>query len=514
MPKWLSNAVFYQIYPQSFYDSNGDGIGDINGIKEKLGYIKDLGCNAIWINPCFESPFMDGGYDISDYYKVAARYGTNGDLKSLFEAAHSLGIKVLLDLVPGHTSDKHKWFSESKKPEKNEFSDRYIWTDSVWEAPRQYNFECGITNRDGNYMVNFFSSQPALNYGFNKITHPKWQMSYKSPECKRTVEAIKDVMRFWLDLGCDGFRVDMADSLVKNDDEKTATSEIWRDIRIMLDENYPEAAIISEWCCPQRAITCGFHSDFYLDHEGNGYHTAFRNDIINGEDTCFFSKLGKGDITVLTGELEKDLKQINGLGYVSFITGNHDIKRLSYRYDESELKVAICTILFLPGVPFIYYGDEIGMPYNESLKSKEGGFYRTGSRTPMQWDDSRNAGFSNANKQDLYLPVDDSENNVNVKAQSQYNYSLLNTIKKALTIRNEYNDFSAESEYETLFAQKHRYPYIFRRGDFAVCVNPSVESAKANIDITLKNCVFKIGDVDINGKNINMQGQSMGVFKL
>ena len=514
MPKWLNNAVFYQIYPQSFYDSNGDGIGDINGIKEKLGYIKDLGCNAIWLNPCFESPFMDGGYDISDYYKVAERYGTNDDLKALFNAAHMLGIKVLLDLVPGHTSDKHKWFLESKKPEENAFSDRYIWTDSVWEAPRQYNFECGITNRDANYMVNFFSSQPALNYGFNKITHPNWQMPYNSPECKKTAEAIKDVMRFWLDMGCDGFRVDMADSLVKNDEDKTATSEIWRDIRIMLDEHYPEAAIISEWCCPQRAIKCGFHSDFYLDHAGNGYHTAFRNDITNGKDTSFFSKLGKGDITTLASELERDLNSIEGLGYVSFITGNHDIKRLSHRYDERELKIAICTILFLPGVPFIYYGDEIGMPYNDTLKSKEGGFYRTGSRTPMQWDNSYNAGFSVAQKNDLYLPVDDSTNNVNVKKQSARKDSLLNTIKSALSLRKEYDSFNADSEYETLYAQKGCYPYIFRRGGFAVCVNPCAETAKTSVDISFKDCVFKLGKIELYGNCIEMQGQSMGVFKI
>ncbi|MCR5650776.1 MAG: glycosylase, partial [Lachnospiraceae bacterium] len=129
MPKWLRDAVFYEIYPQSFYDTNGDGIGDIRGIIEKLDYIKDLGCNALWINPCYDSPFKDAGYDVRDYKKVASRYGTNEDLYELFETAHKKGVHVLLDLVPGHTSEEHEWFKESGKAQRNEYSDRYIWTD-------------------------------------------------------------------------------------------------------------------------------------------------------------------------------------------------------------------------------------------------------------------------------------------------------------------------------------------------------------------------------------------------
>lgn len=127
MAHWLDTAVFYEIYPQSFRDSNADGMGDINGIIEKLDYVKDLGCDAIWLNPLFESPFGDAGYDVSDYYTVAPRYGTNDDLARLFREVHSRGMKILLDLVPGHTSVKHKWFMESMKAEKNEYTDRYVW---------------------------------------------------------------------------------------------------------------------------------------------------------------------------------------------------------------------------------------------------------------------------------------------------------------------------------------------------------------------------------------------------
>ena len=220
MPNWLKDAVFYEIYPQTYCDSNGDGIGDIEGIISKLDYVKSLGCNAIWLNPVFDSPFMDAGYDVRNYYLVAARYGTNEDLKNLFKSAHAKGIKILLDLVPGHTSDQNEWFKNSKKAEKNEYSNRYIWTDSVWEAPPQYRLLCGITDRDGNYLVNYFSSQPALNYVFNNITHPAWQLPPSHPDCQATVEALKDIMRFWLNMGCDGFRVDMADSLVKNEEKR------------------------------------------------------------------------------------------------------------------------------------------------------------------------------------------------------------------------------------------------------------------------------------------------------
>lgn len=160
----------------------------------------------------------------------------------------------MLDLVPGHTSDQHPWFLESKKAKESEYTNRYIFTKSVWDAPPEYRMMCGLCERDGNYMVNYFSSQPALNYGFYEVTHPEWQLPYDHPDALATAEAIKDVMRFWLDKGADGFRVDMADSLVKNDDEKIATAKIWRGVREMLDKDYPEAAMVSEWCNPERAI--------------------------------------------------------------------------------------------------------------------------------------------------------------------------------------------------------------------------------------------------------------------
>lgn len=174
MKQWLKDAVFYEIYPQSFYDTNGDGIGDLQGIIAKLDYIRDLGCNALWINPCFDSPFKDAGYDVRDYKKIAPRYGTNEDAAALFRAAHEKGIRVLFDLVPGHTSEEHPWFKASCKPGHNEYSDRFIWTDSCFASGDGMPFIGGETERNGTYILNFFKCQPALNYGYGKINE-KWQ---------------------------------------------------------------------------------------------------------------------------------------------------------------------------------------------------------------------------------------------------------------------------------------------------------------------------------------------------
>ena len=164
MSQWLEDAIFYEIYPQSFYDSNGDGIGDIPGITAKLDYIRELGCNALWLNPCFLSPFGDAGYDVADYCLVAPRYGTNDDLIELFRAAHAKGMHVLLDLVPGHTSVEHRWFKESCKAEKNPYSGRYIWTNAVWDDVARYEGIAGslrgISERDGSVAVNFSRCSP------------------------------------------------------------------------------------------------------------------------------------------------------------------------------------------------------------------------------------------------------------------------------------------------------------------------------------------------------------------
>ena len=513
MQNWLKNAVFYEIYPQTFLDTNGDGIGDFKGIMEKLDYVRGLGCNAIWMNPCFDSPFMDAGYDVRDYKKCAERYGTNEDLRALFQEVHKKGMHIILDLVPGHTSDQHAWFQLSCEPEHNQYTNRYIWTENVWDAPDGYRFVCGTTDHDGNYMVNFFSSQPALNYGFHEITH-KWQLPVTHPDCIATREALKDIMKFWLDMGCDGFRVDMADSLVKNDDEKVATMALWKNITDEIHSEYKNAVLVSEWSSPKRSLSCGFDMDFYLDHNGHGYHRLFREIDEKGQNKSFFSKEGKGDASAFIEEYVEDLRATENKGYISFITCNHDTPRMSKWLDERELKLAFATIFTLPGVPFLYYGDEIGMPFMEGVTSKEGGFSRTGTRTPMQWNTDKNCGFSTSDKP--YLKTGKPGETVCVQNEEKRQDSLYNMVKAIIACRHQYEDLQADGSFTVLYVEKDKYPLIYQRGKLVVMVNPSSASVEAKITVkpVPGECIFTLGEVSVCDQIVKMEPQSFAIYRI
>ena len=513
MADWLKNSVFYEIYPQSFYDSNSDGIGDLRGIEMKLDYILGLGCDAIWLNPIYDSPFMDAGYDVRDYRKVAPRYGTMKDFERLLDEAHKRNMKILLDLVPGHTSETHKWFKAAKKAEKNEFTDRYIFTDSVWEAPPRYRLMCGICERDGNYLVNFFSSQPALNYGFYEVTHPNWQKSCDSPEAWATVEALKDIMRFWLDKGIDGFRVDMADSLVKNDEEKIGTAKIWRDIRSMMDKDYPNAVLVSEWSCPQRAIvSAGFHADFYLNHEGNGIHSLFRK-VKDGENLSFFADHSKGDIEDFLIDYVPAYECSKDKGYISFITSNHDMPQFTHYMSDEMIKLSHAFIMTMPGVPFVYYGDEIAKRYQEGLVSKEGGFSRTGARTPMQWSKGKNLGFSDADEDKLYLPADKSENAPTVADQQGKKGSVYENLKALIALRKANPSLGNGSGFEVVYEKSHGFPFVYRRGEFTAFVNPSDESAAVDYRLNSAEIVYTIGGYEDGGDTVTVCPRSFLLIK-
>ena len=518
---WLKDAVFYEIYPQSFYDTNGDGIGDINGITEKLDYIRSLGCNALWINPCYDSPFKDAGYDVRDYKKVAPRYGTNEDIYRLFEEAHKKGVKVLLDLVPGHTSEEHPWFRESQKAEENEYSDRFIWTDFCFKGAPGFPYVGGESERSGCYILNFFKCQPALNYGFLNVTEP-WQKSINSPAAMATREAIKDVMRFWLSHGCDGFRVDMAASLVKNDDEKkSGTSAIWKDVRRMLDLEFPEAAMVAEWSDPPLALRAGYDMDFCLNHPGGGYSTLMRdyyNHVYgedpdkNNEDHSYFKKDAGGNINRFLDQYMAWYEDTKDVGYMSLITCNHDTLRPSYNLDERELKLAYATIFTFPGVPFLYYGDEIGMKYQE-LPSKEGGYYRTGSRTPMQWKKGDNLGFSTADAEKLYLPVDSAEDAPTVEMQENDKDSLLNTVRSILELRHNEEDLKADALLVPVCTEPDK-PFVYKRGELLCAVNPAGESTEVDLGCAVSGeVIFKIGDASFADGKLCMAAQSFAVIR-
>ncbi|MGN0984010.1 MAG: alpha-amylase family glycosyl hydrolase [Gemmiger sp.] len=521
MKQWLKDAVFYEIYPQSFYDTNGDGIGDIPGITAKLDYIRELGCNALWINPCFDSPFKDAGYDVRDYKKVAPRYGTNDDLIALFQTAHQKGIRVLLDLVPGHTSEEHAWFQESCKPEPNEYSQRYIWTDSCFSAADGMPFIGGETPRNGTYVLNFFKCQPALNYGYGKCNYP-WQKPTDDPDCVATVEAIKDVMRFWLDAGCDGFRVDMASSLVKNDTRhKKYTCAIWRDIAAMLRAEYPEAALVSEWNDPRRSLKNGFDMDFMLEWQGNGYSWLMRN--YEGATDSNPHNIGKAyfcadsdtDIHKFLDDWLPAYKDTRKDGLYCLITCNHDTIRPSAGLTVPELKLAYAMLFTMPGAPFLYYGDEIGMRYLP-LPTKEGGYFRTGSRTPMQWDGTANLGFSTAPADKLYLPVDPAADAPTVAAQQEDPDSLLNTVRALLAFRHAYEDLDSDAPFEVLYAPKAKSgqrPFAYRRGDLICAVNPALDEAVLPLELSGGiQPLFSLGGGGIRDGELVLEGQSFVIL--
>lgn len=514
MAKWLDNAVFYEIYPQSFMDSNNDGIGDFKGIISKLDYIKDLGFNAIWINPCFESPFMDAGYDVSDYYKIAPRYGTNEDAELLFEEAHKRGIHILLDLVPGHTSYKHPWFVESMKAEVNEYTDRYAWTDDIWTQPEGYATLRGISERNGSCIVNFFSTQPALNYGFYNRTE-KWQQSPDDKGPQETLNEMINVIRFWLSKGCDGFRVDMAGSLVKNDPDSLGTIALWQKVRAFLDKEFPDAAFVSEWGEPDKSLLGGFHMDFLLHFGPSHYNDLFRC------DNPYFKKDGKGCASEFIKKYVENYEKTNGKGLICIPSGNHDMERLAYFLDEDERKIAFAFLLSMPGAPFIYYGDEIGMRYVEGLKSVEGGFNRTGSRTPMQWDNSlKNAGFSTADASQLYIRQDDDENRPDAVSNLSNEDSLLNETKKLISIRKEHIALQSNATIEFLNVSNGEYPLVYVRKSeeesVLVVINPSDEQISVKLPVQIKSCIYSYNEkqVEINGEEMVVPSQFAGFYEI
>ena len=493
-PAWLASAVFYQIYPQSFCDSNGDGIGDLPGILSKLDYPQSLGVTALWLNPVFESPFGDAGYDISDFYKVAPRYGTNRDLARLFREAHRRGMKVCLDLVAGHTSTQHPWFQASARPESNPHTDWYVWTDSVWNDSEPKAIR-GFSVRDGGYLPNFFYFQPALNYGYAQ-PDPKqpWQLPVTHPAVQAVRAELKKIMKFWLDQGADGFRVDMASSLVRGDADGCGLRALWHGYRSWLDSEYPEAVLIAEWCNPRQTIAAGFDIDFLI-HFGEPAYNAYLgtwNRVLDGgkshEPPVFFERAGKGDIRRFLDNYLHHYRAVQGRGYISMPTGNHDFPRhrRGRDRDERDLRVILAALLTMPGVPFLYYGDEIGMRYLENLPAKEGSYKnRTGTRTPMQWTKGRNAGFSTAPAAKLYLPVDPAPDAPAVAEQEKDPASLLHLTRRLLALRRDYPALGNTGGFRPVYAEKKKYPFVYERSQgrqkFWIALNPSARPLRLTL---------------------------------
>lgn len=532
-PSWLKDAVFYQVYPQSFFDADGDGIGDLAGIARKLDYIESLGCNVIWINPCFDSPFGDAGYDIRNFYLVAPRYGTNEDMQALFRAAHDRGMKVVLDLVAGHTSIEHPWFQESAQPVANKFTNRYVWTDNVWRGPGEgFDGIRGYSDRDGQYVTNFFHFQPALNFGFaNPDPAQPWQLPVSHPDALATRRELLDILLYWMGLGADGFRVDMAFSLVKNDPDGSANMALWQEIRGEVERRFPEAVLVSEWSVPNRAIPAGFHVDFMIHFGTPAYTELFRTELERdvfgmapGKGYSYFDADGRGDIARFLDIYLAQRKDTRHLGYISVPTGNHDVSRLSCGRSPDELKVAFTLLFTLPGIPCIYYGDEIGMRHID-LPSKEGGYGRTGARTPMQWTDGRNAGFSEADAELLYLPVDPTPGRPTVSAQDSDPDSLLNHVRSLARLRRQLPALNSTGDITPLQGDHKGYPFIYLRAcgedRCLVVLNPRSQPAETEVewDCCPEVLSSQIGagvNITAGGNHISIraEGFSYGIFSL
>jgi glycosidase len=516
-PEWLHKAVLYQIYPQTFYDSDGDGIGDLSGIIEKLDYVKSLGVDGFWINPFFESPFNDAGYDVSDYYKVAPRYGINDDAKRMFDEAEKRDLKILFDYVISYTSIDHPWFQESAKQEKNKYSNWYIWTDNIWiNPPDAYKdaFIKGYGRRNGQFMRNFYWSQPALNYGFAK-PEKDWMLPVDHPDILALQEELKKVLRFWMDMGADGFRADMAGALVKNANitgndqffstRDEGTKKFWNKIRSIFDNEYPDAFMVAEWSHPESALDGGgFHADFF--HWFPGYNDLLQKEswrILNGysEGHSFFDREGKGNITNFLKTYMDQYNKTKGKGYILLPIGNHDLSRLNIKRTREELEMIIAFSIAMPGIPFIYYGNEIGMRQLYGNPYVEGAYKpRAGARTPMQWTPGRNLGFSAAPPDKLYLPVDNAADAPNVEHQEKDPNSLLNSVRKLVELKKGEHAFAAYAEFVPVYAKENTYPFIFARaaGEEVILAvfNPAdrTETAEFSLNIDAKGFELLSGD--------------------
>ncbi|MBN2273954.1 MAG: alpha-amylase [Bacteroidales bacterium] len=541
-PSWIHDAVFYQVYPQTFYDTDGDGIGDLEGIIQKLDYIKSLGVDAVWINPFFESPFCDAGYDVSDYYKVAPRYGTNEDARRLFEEAHKRDLKIIFDYVISYTSVEHPWFKASARQDTNKYTNWYIWNDNTWmNPPEAYKdaFVKGYSRRNGQYMRNFYWCQPALNFGFAKPEQP-WMLPTDHPDVLALREELKNVLRFWMDMGADGFRADMAGALVKNANitgndqffnvRDQGTKEFWRGIRQLLMTEYPEAFMIAEWSYPKDALDGLFHADFF--HWFEGYNDLFQKEswrILNGysEGNSFFDREGKGTITHFLKSYLDQYEATKGKGYISLPLGNHDNARLGNRRSDDDLEIIYAFGLTMPGIPFIYYGNEIGMrQLGADWPQVEGAYKpRNGGRTPMQWASGKNLGFSAATQEKLYLPVDPAENAPTVAEQENDPHSLLNRTRNLIALRHKEPALEACAQFIPLYAKDNTYPFVYARAKdkdvILVFLNPAAAEAdaefRAEIPWTelqlLAGKELKISKSDKTVK-VNMPGVSYAVYKV
>lgn len=453
-PPWWQSAVFYEIYIRSFQDSNNDGIGDLHGIEQRLPYLKSLGIDAIWITPFYNSPMADFGYDVSDYTNVDPSFGTLRDFDQMVRAAHALDLKVVIDFVPNHSSDQHPWFVESRSSRTNPKRDWYLWRDAKPDGSPPNNWTSFFggsawtwDEATGQYYLHMFlPQQPDLNW--------------RNPEL---VQAMQDVLRFWLKRGTDGFRLDAIPFLIKHADfpdlpevsnatgadlvaaqiyvnNQPEVHYILRGFRSVVDEHGGHPVLIGETGALKAHELAQFYGDtldelqlpmIVLPLHSPWHATSMRETLI-----AFYSKIPEGATAHL-------------------VFGNHDDPRLITRYGVEHHRTIGMLLLTLLGSPILYYGDEIGMVNADipperrvdpaGMRDPEGYAGRDPERTPMQWTADRQAGFT-ADHVEPWLPVHENHAIVNVVAQEQKPYSTLHFYRDLLSIRRQQSSALREGD--------------------------------------------------------------------
>jgi alpha-glucosidase len=439
---WWRHGVFYQIYPRSFQDSNGDGIGDIKGIIDRLPYLTSLGVDAVWLSPIFPSPMADFGYDISDYVGIDPMFGAIEDFDALIAAAHDCGLKLILDLVPNHTSDQHPWFVEARRSRDNPKRDWYIWRDgrSDGEPPNNWLSEFGgsawtYDEATGQYYYHaFLAQQPDLNW--------------RNPAVR---EAIYEVMRFWLRRGVDGFRVDVIWHLIKDAEFRDNPPNVH-----YAEGRPPHERILTRYSTDQpevhdviaemRHVTDEFDGRVLIGEVYLPIHRLvayYGNDLAGAQMPFNFALLSTlwsaRSIERIIADYEKALP---AGAWPNWVLGNHDRPRVASRVGAEQARVAAMLLLTLRGTPTLYYGDEIGMhqvaiapeevrdPFEKNVPGL--GVGRDGCRTPMQWDATAHGGFSTTVP---WLPLAGDavhENVVNLEADTD---SILNLYRSLIALR-------------------------------------------------------------------------------
>ena len=528
---WLADAVVYQIYPQSFQDSNGDGIGDFRGVIDRLDYLESLGIDAIWFNPCFESPFVDAGYDVADYLKVAGRYGSNEDLVELIELAGQRRIRVLLDLVAGHTSTEHEWFQkELHSNSADPAGDRYVWCEELppgWDSdlPGTPAWVKSPGPRKGWYLKNFYDEQPALNFGWvSTDPNEPWRDSIDGAGPRRNVQALRDIMAFWLDRGVAGFRIDMAFSLIKGYDTQEAhrqAAKIWQELRVWLNATYPETVLIPEGSEPRTDAPLAFDADFFLvifAEHSSLFNNQFAGSLpFHEPQDAYFDAAGKGTTEVFTSGWNA-IRSENADRLIMMASADHDFNRLACGSRTQEQLGAAFTFLLTWGtVPCIWYGDEIGMRYLPDMPNAEGAicnptYNRAGCRTPMQWNDSANAGFSTAQSDKLYLPIDTAVDRPTVEAQTVDPDSTLNLVRKLTALRRATPALRTQASTRIVHGD---YPLVYIRDEtHLVAINPQGSAVRVDLTELLDAKLVLGSGTQLTANSLTLEAFAYGVFEL